>query len=103
MIEEIGHSKLVLAHYGASELFDEVYDTLAGLDVYFDTAFILRLINKYTFVKILEKHGAHKILFATDSPWSSMLDDVNKIRSFDLDKNTEDMIFCENAISLLGI
>ena len=103
VIEEVGHSKLVLAHFGASELFDEVYDTLAGLDVYFDTAYILRFINKETFVKILEKHGEDRILFASDSPWSSIKNDVNIIRSFDLDKNTEDKILGLNAKKLLGI
>ena len=103
VIEEVGHSKLVLAHYGASELFEEVYDKLAGLDVYFDTAYILRFIDKETFVKILKKHGADRILFASDSPWSSIENDVNIIRSFALDKNTEDKIFCENARKLLGI
>ena len=103
VIEEIGHSKLVLAHYGASELLDEVYDTLAGLDVYFDTANTLAYIDELTFKKILEKHGADRILFATDSPWSSIENDVNTIRSFSLDKNTEDKIFSQNARKLLGI
>ena len=103
VIEEVGHSKLVLAHYGASEMFDEVYNILAGLDVYFDTAIVLRFIEEDTFKKILDKHGDDKILFATDSPWSAVADDVQRIRSFNLDKNTEDKIFCGNAKKLLGI
>ncbi len=103
VIEKIGHSKFVLAHYGASELFDEVYTTLAGLDVYFDTAYILRYIDRDTFVRILERHGEDKILFASDSPWSSIENDVNIIRSFDLGKNTEEKIFSLNAKRLLGI
>lgn len=103
VIEKIGHSKFVLAHYGASELFDEVYNTLAGLDVYFDTAYILRYIDRETFVRILEKHGEDKILFASDSPWSSIENDVNIIKSFDLGKNTEEKIFSLNAKKLLGI
>ena len=103
VIDEVGHSKFVLAHYGANERFDEVYDMLAGLDVYFDTAYILRFIDKETFIKILEKHGEDRILFASDSPWSSIENDVKIIRSFALDKNTEDKIFSLNAKKLLGI
>ena len=103
VIDEVGHSKFVLAHYGANERFDEVYDMLAGLDVYFDTAYILRFIDKDTFIKILEKHGEDRILFASDSPWSSIENDVKIIRSFALDKNTEDKIFSLNAKKLLGI
>ena len=71
--------------------------------LYFDTAYVLRNTSKDTFKQILEKHGSHKILFASDSPWSDMEEDVKIIKSFGLDKNTEEKIFCENAKLLLGI
>ena len=103
VIDEVGHKKFVLAHYGANEYFDQVYDMLCGTDVYFDTAYNLRFIGKETFIKILRKHGEDKILFASDSPWSSIKNDVEILRSFSLDKNTEEKIFCENAVKLLGI
>lgn len=95
--------KLVLAHYGSNEMFDEVEELLCGENVYFDTAFILRYIGKDKFIKILKKHGADRILFATDSPWSGMREDIEIIRSFGLDKETEQKIFCDNAKALLGI
>lgn len=103
VIRKVGHSKLVLAHYGGNEMSDDVLDMLCGEDVYFDTAYILRYIGEDTFKKILGKHGADRILFATDSPWSSIAGDVEIIRSFSLDKETEEKIFCENAKKLLGI
>ena len=70
---------------------------------YFDTAYILRYIGKEKFIKILEKHGADRILFASDTPWSGIKEDVDIIRSFGLDKVTEQKIFCDNARALLGI
>ena len=103
LIRRVPYSKLVLAHLGANEMPDEVLDTLAGEDVYFDTAFVLRYTSEETFKKIVKKHGEDKILFATDSPWSSVKSDVNIIKSFSLDKNTENKIFFENAKKLLGI
>ena len=103
LIRKVPHSKLVLAHYGANEMADEVYDVLCGEDVYFDTAYVLRYIGKDTFTRILRKHGDDRILFATDSPWSSIKGDVDIIRSFSLDKTTENKIFYENALQLLGI
>ena len=102
-LEKIPHKKLILAHYGANEMFDQVFDLLAGEDVYLDTAYILRFIQKDQFQRILRKHGADKILFASDSPWSSIRDDVSILKSFSLDKNTEEKILCENARTLLGI
>ena len=103
LIETVPYSKLVLAHYGANEMFDEAYETLCGLDVYFDTAYILRFVGDEMFKKILHKHGEDKILFATDSPWSDIANDVSIIRSFALPKETENKIFYENAKKLLNL
>ena len=44
-----------------------------------------------------------RILFASDSPWSSIKNDVDIIKSFSLDSSTENKIFFENAAKLLGI
>ncbi len=103
LIRRVPHSKLVLAHLGANEMSEEVLEKLCDEDVYFDTAYVLRFTSAETFRRILERHGADRILFATDSPWSDMAGDVNLIRSFGLDRTTEEKIFCENAKALLGI
>ena len=103
IIDRYPNLKLVLAHYGSNEMFDEVEEILCGERVYFDTAYILRYIGKEKFIKILEKHGADRILFASDTPWSGIKEDVDIIRSFGLDKVTEQKIFCDNARALLGI
>ena len=103
LIDRVGYGKFVLAHMGANERAEEVIDTLCGLDVYFDTAYVLRNMSRETFMRMLEKHGADRILFASDSPWSSIEGDVKIIKSFGLGKEIEDKIFYENAKGLLGI
>ncbi len=103
LIRKVPHSKLVLAHMGANEMHSEAIEKLCGEDVYFDAAYVLRLIGKEFFCKMLEKHGADRILFASDSPWSDVKNDVNIIKSFGLDRKTENKIFFENAKALLGI
>ena len=103
LIDTVDHEKFVLAHYGANEMFDDVFDMLCGKNVYFDTAYILRFIGEDRFKRILEKHGEDKILFASDSPWSDIKGDVEILKSFSLNKNTEKKLFCENAKKLLGI
>lgn len=103
VIDRVHHSKFVLAHYGANELSDGVLELLCGEDVYFDTAYILRFIGKERFLEILNRHGADKILFASDSPWSHMGNDVKILQSFSLDQQTEDMILYQNAKKLLGL
>ena len=103
LIKKVPHKKLVLAHCGANEMFDEVLSSLCDEDVYFDTALVLRYICEDTFKAILKKHGEDRMLFATDSPWSSVKGDVDKIRSFSLSKTVEDKLFYKNASLLLGI
>lgn len=98
-----GYNKLVLAHLGGSLMAEEVISTLAGEDVYFDTAYVMPRTDKSTFTRIIEKHGEDKILFATDSPWSDAERDIAKIKSFALGKDAEEKIFSSNAKKLLGI
>ena len=79
------------------------FDMLCGEDIYFDTAYILRFIGEERFKKILAKHGEDNILFASDSPWSDIKGDVEILKSFSLNKQTEKKLFCDNAKKLLGI
>ncbi len=103
LLSRVRHPKLVLAHLGASEMLDEVLKTVAGEDLYLDTAYVLRTTSKETFTKLVEKHSSDKILFATDSPWSDIKGDVEILRSYGLDRTTEEKIFSKNAMKLLGI
>lgn len=103
VLRKIGSFKLVLAHYGGNRMPNEVFELLAGLDIYFDTAYLLRLIKKEDFLRILDKHGDERVLFATDSPWSDIRGDVEILRSYSLQPDTEQKIFSENAKRLLGI
>lgn len=103
VIEEVDYEKFVLAHFGGNKLWDEVLEKIAGKNVYLDTAVTLQEIKKETFLKIVEKHGADKILFATDCPWSDIKGDFEKLMTFDLDKQTIDKITHKNALKLLGV
>ena len=98
-----GYDRLVLAHLGGINLFDEVYGSLAGEDVYLDTAYVLHDLDKSQFLKMLSKHGEDKILFASDSPWRSIAEQVGVLKSYRLDASTEDKIFYQNAKRLLNL
>lgn len=103
LVREINYNKLVLGHFGAHRLWEETLEKLAGLELYFDTAFTFNDINKDLFIKIVKKHGENKVLFATDCPWRDIKDDAEILRSFNLEKEVEDKIFYKNALKLLGI
>lgn len=101
VIDIVKPKKFVLGHFGANRFWQEVYEKLAGKDVYFDTAFTLNFIEKDLFKNIIKKHGDDKILFATDAPWQDMKDNLQKIKSFNLGSKTLNKILFENACKLL--
>lgn len=98
-----GYSSLVLAHFGANLMKEEFFSTLAGEDVYIDTAHLLSKTDEGTLLRYIEKHGEDKILFATDSPWSDQSLDAMKIFGYGLPKETLDKITHKNAIQLLSM
>lgn len=103
LIRRTPHEKFVLAHYGANEMTDAVADLLCGENIYFDTGLVLDYIDDNSFKKILNKHGADRILFATDGPWADADRYIARIRSLGLDKSVENKIFYENAERLINL
>ncbi len=102
VLNRVGDFKFVLGHYGGHKQWNDVYNFLAGKNVYFDTAFTLHEITKELFVKIMEKHGDDKILFATDCPWRDISEDLQILKSYNLNFDSEQKILYKNALKLLN-
>ena len=103
VLDAIKPKKMVVAHYGGWKMWQEVYDYLAGEDVYLDTAFTFDFIEEEMFLKILEKHDPDKILFATDSPWSHAAKNIEALKKLPIDENIRQNIFSGNAKRLLEL
>lgn len=103
MIEDVRPSKLVLAHMGGFQRWDEVEKNLVGKEVYLDTAVVFGFISEEQFTRICRNHGTDKILFATDSPWSGQRESVEMLRAMDLTDCEKEQIFDGNARNLLTL
>lgn len=103
VLDALKPKKLVLAHMGGWKQWDEVAEYLAGEQVYLDTAFCFDYMSREMFLKLCEKHGTDKILFATDSPWSDAGRDVAVINSLPLSDAGKEAIFSGNAKKLLNM
>lgn len=101
VLDTLKPKKLLLAHMGGWKQWDEVYEYLAGENVYLDTAFCFDYMTQDMFLKLCEKHGTDKILFATDSPWSDARKDMEVIKSLPLTDEAKEAIFSGNAKQLL--
>lgn len=103
MIREVRPGKLVLAHLGGNELWNEVEELLVGQDVYFDTGVVLDRMPQDQFIRIVRNHGSDKILFGTDSPWAGQKEFVQLLSAMPLTAEEKDQIFSGNACRLLGL
>ena len=103
MIDEIDCSEVVLAHTGGFKCWEGVLEHIAGKNVYLDISFTLPYIDESLFLKIAEKHGVEKLLYATDSPWGDAKADIEHLKKLGFSKNELDMIFYKNAKQLLQL
>lgn len=119
VLKEVAPQKLVLAHMGGWNTWKEVEQDLAGAPVWLDTAFTLGMIEpapgtsrtpdesmmmtEEAFLRLARKHGTHRILFATDSPWSSQPIYRSYFQNMDLTPQERAAILGENAKQLLGL
>lgn len=96
-------TKIVLAHTGGYDQWDEVEQLLVGKHVYFDLAYSLGHVPDKQLLRIIDNHGADRILFATDSPWSDQKEDIKYLKSLGLSQEEENAILGENAAMLLHL
>lgn len=94
--------RLMAAHMGGHLRWDEVYDLLAGQEsIYLDTAYIIYSLDKDLAVRIIKRHGAERILFGSDCPWTSPAKTFEYVDSLNLSSAEKDFIFYKNAMELL--
>ena len=118
VIEDVRPEKLVLAHMGNCHAWDEAEEYLAGAPVWLDTSFSLGRLHPRAgdealipfrenltsegFARLVRKHGADRVLFATDCPWSDQRDYIEFLNQTELSEKEKSRIFSENALSLLN-
>lgn len=96
-------SKIILAHMGGINLWDEVEEYLVGKNVWLDTSSVLGMLSEEQFVRIVKNHGADRVVFATDSPWGSQKESLEWIRGMDFTEEELERIVYRNAEELLGL
>jgi len=94
---------IVAAHLGGHDQWDDVEEHLAGSDIYLDTSMGFEYFTKDQFLRIVKKHGADKILFGTDAPWSNAVTEIAHLRSLPLPAIEIDAIIGGNAKRILGL
>ncbi|MBQ9106694.1 MAG: amidohydrolase family protein [Clostridia bacterium] len=93
----LGKPRIILAHLGGGTEPDEVERLLAGRNVFLDTAYLLTRCDGEKAVRIIRKHGTDKVLFASDSPWSSQGGDIDALLSLPFSESEKRAMLWDNA------
>lgn len=104
VLKELHPPKLVLAHMGNNRNHEEALEKLCGQDVYFDASYSITRMDRELFVQMVKAHGAHKILYGSDSPWGNAREGVNLIQTSPaFSQEEKDQLLFKNASRLLGL
>ena len=102
-VEDLPGLKLIAAHLGGLDMYDEVEEKLAGRDLWFDTAMLHGRISGEQLARIIDRHGWQRVLLGSDCPWQSAADAVADVRALSLPREQEEAILGGNATKLLGL
>jgi uncharacterized protein len=94
--------RVVLAHLGGYRVWNHVAEVLVGRDVYLDTAYTLGHLPDADFVEIVHAHGAEKVLFGSDGPWTDAGAEIAWLRGLPLRAGVIEAVLGGNAERLLG-
>ena len=119
VVDAVGDFKFVAAHMGGWRNWDDVLKLLADTKIFIDTAFStgkiiprkdfhweeedLKLLDVAQFMNFVKIFGADRILFGTDSPWSSQKISLDFIKNLPLNDEDKNKILGNNAKKLLEI
>lgn len=118
VLKQIRPNKLVLAHMGGWNCWDQAEELLASYDVFLDTAFSLnplrsengqinkgsyRPLENTQFLRMVKTFGANRILFGSDSPWTDLRESLSYVRDSGLSSSQLQDILGNNAAKLLKI
>lgn len=92
---------IVAAHFGGHAQWDDVEEHLAGKNIYLDTSMGFEYFSTEQFLRIVQKHGADKVLFASDAPWSNAKTEIAHIKALPISENEKENILGGNAKRLL--
>lgn len=103
MLDKVSGGVFVLAHLGSQQMWDGVEEYLVGRDVYFETSMGFECFPTEQFLRIVQNHGADRILFGSDSPWSNASRELEILNSLPLTAAEKQLITGGNARRLLRI
>ena len=78
IIDNFPHLQVIAAHLGGWSLFEEGFEILKDTDCYLDISSTMMFLSPEQVTKYIHGYGAERILFGTDFPLWSPVDEVSR-------------------------
>lgn len=102
VLDAVPELTVIASHMGGYAQWTDVQRHLLGRNVYLDTSYSLADLGAEHMTALIQGHGAGRVLFGTDSPWTDQSAQVQAISALPLNEDDKTAILGENARKLLG-
>lgn len=103
VVERFPHLTVIAAHLGGYTEWDAAEKCLIGKRLYIDTSSSLWAIPAQRAVRIIRRHGVHRVLFGTDYPLTFHKEEMARFMALPLTDEERRLILHDNAARLLGL
>ncbi len=103
VLDRFPELRVVAAHLGGYERWDEAASCLSDSGVYYDTSSAIAFMTPERAAEIILRHGADKVLFGTDYPVTTQREELALFMRVPLCEAHRQAILSGNACRFLGI
>lgn len=102
LLERHPKLRMIVAHMGGYEMWEEVEAHLVGAGVWFDLSYTFGRAPDDVIERICSSHGWERVVFGSDFPWMSQKQALAGLQRLDLDAATYAGVVSGNLLRLLG-
>ncbi len=103
VIAQFPRLKIVAAHFGGWQVFDQAYDLLRKENIHFDMSSSMYIMGLKKTAKFIRHYGAEKIFFGTDFPLCDQSAEIERFLMLDIPDTDKECIAYQNAAEFLEI
>lgn len=103
LLEDFPKLRMIVAHMGGYEMWEDVNAHLLGAPVHFDLSYTFGHAPDDLIADICSRHGWERVVFGSDFPWQSQQEALAGLRRLGLDDATFAAVASGNLLELLDI
>ena len=101
--DKVPDLRIIAAHFGGHQSWDEVIPTLKHSNIYFDTSSSLPFITKEMALNFINYFGAERFMFGTDFPMWNAEDELQRFFNLELSEEENKIILYDNALKIYNL